>query len=583
MTLAAQTQETMSGNLETAETEKPMDWLRFRGPNGEGRCPETDLLDSWPEGGPSLLWTLEGLGRGYSSITIADGRLLTMGDLKEGEDESQYVMAFDLKTRERLWTTKVGPKHNDGSRCTPTVDGDRVYAIGTNGDLVCVRAASGALVWRKHFERDFGGKMMSGWRYSESPLIDGDKLVCTPGGKEASIVALNKHTGEMIWQCGIPAIGDRGKDGAGYASVVVSEACNIRQYIQILGRGAVGVRASDGKFLWGYSRIANNVANIPNAIVRDNHVFVTTSYKTGSALLKLVPEGDGVRAEEVYFLGPDQFENHHGGVVLVDDYIYGGDGQNKGGPVCLEFLTGKIAWKENPPAGGSAATLYADGHIIFRYDKGPVYLIKASPEGFEIKGELMPPPGDGPAWAHPVIHDGTLYLRRHDRLVCYDVSNDGNEREPVAETGTPIEIDGAYQVRNKKHNTLLRPRNANSQDGTAIVLYSRQPWKCLSWQFKPGPHTSYQPINFFTNKTFQPTSTESNAEVIQVTAAQDAQEQFWQFVPIGNDLYKIVNLETGKVLTAYEKSNYEVVIRSSSWQDNDEQKWELLDLPELTM
>lgn len=418
---AVETPITGSIVQDATQGKKCEDWLQFRGPNGEGRCLETDLLSSWPEGGPPLLWTLGGLGLGYSSITIADGRLLTMGDLKEGEDESQYVMAFDLKTRERLWTTKVGPKHKDGSRCTPTVDGDLVYAIGTNGDLVCVRADSGALVWRKHFGRDFGGEMMSGWRYSESPLIDGDKLVCTPGGKEASVVALNKHTGEMIWQCGIPAIGDRGKDGAGYASIVVSNACNVRQYIQILGRGAVGIRASDGKFLWGYNRIANKVANIPNVIVRDDHVFVTTSYKTGSALLKLVPDGDGIRANEVYFLGPDQFENHHGGVVLVGDYIYGGDGQNKGGPVCLEFLTGKIAWKENPLAGGSAATLYADGHIIFRYDQGPIYLIEASPEAFKIKGKLVPPPGDGPAWAHPVIHDAKLYLRRQDRLLCYNI------------------------------------------------------------------------------------------------------------------------------------------------------------------
>ena len=421
--LAAETPETVSTIHDAVKTEKPENWLQFRGPNGEGRCTETDLLDRWPEGGPQMLWKLDGLGRGYSSITIADGRLFTMGDLKKGEDESQYVMAFDLKTREKLWSTEVGPKHkNDsGSRCTPTVDGDRVYAIGTRGDLVCVRAATGELVWRRHFEKEFGGKMMSGWGYSESPLIDGEKLVCTPGGKEATIVAINKHTGGMLWQCGISSIGDRGKDGAGYASVVVSDACDVRQYIQILGRGAVGVRASDGKFLWGYNRIANNVANIPNAIVRGDHVFVTTSYKTGSALLKLIPDGDDIRAEEVYFLDPDQFENQHGGVVLVDDHIYGGDGQGKGAPVCLEFLTGKIVWKEKALAEGSAATLYVDGNIIFRYDKGPVYLVEALPEAFKIKGNLVPPPGDGPAWAHPVIHDGKFYLRRHDRLLCYNI------------------------------------------------------------------------------------------------------------------------------------------------------------------
>ncbi len=397
------------------------DWLQFRGPNGEGRSPETGLLQTWPEGGPPLLWTLEGLGKGYSSLTIAGGRMFTMGDIKTGDGVSQHVIACDLNTRKRLWATEVGPKHRDGSRCTPTIDGDRLYAIGTAGDLVCLKAGSGELVWRKNFEKDFGGKMMSGWRFSESPLIDGDRVVCTPGGKEAAIVALNKMTGELVWKCGLPSIGDRGKDGAGYASLVVSEACGVRHYVQILGRGAVGIRASDGKFLWGYNRVANSVANIPNAIVRGDHVFVTTSYKTGSALLKLSAEGDGIKAEEIYFLGPDKFENHHGGVVLVGDHLYGGDGQNNGTPVCLEFLTGEIAWKEKPPAGGSAATLYADGRIIFRYDKGPVIMVEATPEAFRVKGRIEPPNGDGPAWAHPVIHDGRLYLRRHDQLLCYNL------------------------------------------------------------------------------------------------------------------------------------------------------------------
>jgi outer membrane protein assembly factor BamB len=368
-----------------------------------------------------MLWKLDGLGRGFSSVTVVDGRLFTMGDLKNGEKTSQHVIALDLQSRERLWATEIGPKHDDGSRCTPTYDGEYIYAIGTAGDLVCLKTKTGELVWRKNFEKDFGGKMMSGWRYSESPLVDGDKLIVTPGGKQATMVALNKRTGELIWQCDIPSIGDRGADGAGYASVVISEACGVRQYVQILGRGAVGVRASDGKFLWGYNRIANKVANIPSAIVRGDYVFVTTSYKTGSALLKLVRDGENIRAEEVYFLTPKEFENHHGGVVLVGDFIYGGDGQNSGAPVCLEFLTGKIAWKEKAPAGGSAATLYADGNIIFRYDGGRVVLVEATPKAFQIKGSFEPPPGDGPAWAHPVIYDHKLYLRRHDQLLCYDL------------------------------------------------------------------------------------------------------------------------------------------------------------------
>jgi len=397
------------------------DWPHFRGPQGDGICPETGLLSQWPEGGPELLWKIEGLGNGYASVSIVDGKLYTMGDLESADGESQYVMAYDLQTHQRLWATRVGPPHNDGPRCTPTVDGDLLYVIGTSGDLVCAEKATGEVRWRKSFAEDFGGKMMSMWKFSESPLIDGEKLVCTPGGAEATFVALDKATGDLIWKCGIPDIGSRGKDGAGYSSMIVAEIDGVRQYLQILGRGAVGVAADTGKFLWGYNRIANGTANIPTPIVRGNHVFVTTSYKTGSALLKLTRNGETFDVEEVYFHGPSEFENHHGGVVLIGNYLYGGDGQNSGGPVCMNFLTGQIAWKPGAPAGGSAAVLYADGHLIFRYDKGPVFLVEATPEEFRVKGSFTPVQGDGPAWPHPVIHDGKLYLRHKDVLACYDV------------------------------------------------------------------------------------------------------------------------------------------------------------------
>jgi prepilin-type processing-associated H-X9-DG protein len=393
---------------------------QFRGPQRDGACGETGLLKPWPDTGLKLLWKIEGLGKGYAAVSIAGGKILTMGDLKEDDGEKQYVIAYDLATQKRLWTALVGPPHGSGPRCTPTVDGDRVYGIGTMGDLVCVETATGKVAWRKNLMKDFGGRVMSMWRYCESPLVDGDKLVCTPGGKDATIVALNKKTGAAVWKCGIPDIGKRGKDGAGYSSIVVSEAGGVRQYVQMLGRGAVGVAADDGRFLWGYNRIANGTANISNPQARGDHVFVTTAYGTGSALLKLV-SGDKktVKAEEVYFLEAKTFENHHGGVVLVGDHVYGGSGGNRGAPTCLELLTGKIAWKEKAPAKGSAAVLYADGHVLFRYDSGPLYLVEATPKAFTVKGRFEPEKGKGPAWPHPVIHDGKLYLRHHDLLLCY--------------------------------------------------------------------------------------------------------------------------------------------------------------------
>ncbi|MHC4479269.1 MAG: outer membrane protein assembly factor BamB family protein [Planctomycetota bacterium] len=400
-------------------------WAHFRGPNGDGKCPETGLLKSWPEEGPPLAWQIEGLGKGFSAVSIVDGKLYTMGD--HGED--QFVIAIDLGTRKELWRTRVGEwlKHSKpGPRCTPTVDGELLYAIGTHGDLVCMETASGQERWRKNFEKDFDGKMMTGWKYSESPLIDGDKVVCTPGGPDAAIVALDKKTGATIWKAAIPDIGSEGKDGAGYSSIVIGHGCGIKQYVQTMGRGTVGVRADNGKFLWGYNRVANDIANIPMPVIDADYVFCTTSYETGSALLKLVASGDGIKAEELYFLGPEIFENHHGGVVLLDGYIYGGDGKNKGKLTCLEMKTGKIVWKQQKQVGkGSAALLYADGHLYYRYENGLMTLVEATPEALKVKGQFMLASVTGKSWPHPVIVDGKLYLRDHDVLMCYDVNAGG--------------------------------------------------------------------------------------------------------------------------------------------------------------
>lgn len=406
-----------------AHTGWAADWPEFHGPNRDNICPETGLLDQWPEGGPRLLWKLEGLGRGYSTVSIADGRIYTMGDRGgPGGRERQYVMAFDLASRKELWATEVGPPHSDGGpRCTPTVRDGKVYAIGTSGDLVCVRAADGSLLWRKNFQRDFGGVMMSVWRFSESPLVDGEKLVCTPGGPKALLVALSKDTGETIWQCDPGDLGPAGKDGAGYASIVPAEIHGVRQYVTLVGRGVVGVDAQSGKLLWNYNRVANRVANITSPVIRDHHVFVTTSYRTGCALVDVEREGDRWNAREVYFFDYRHFANHHGGVVLVGDAIYGGDGQNQGTPTCLDFLTGKINWKEKALARGSAAVLYADGKLYFRYESGLTALIAADPEEFRVISTFTPDVVDGPAWPHPVICDGKLYLRAHNVLMCYDV------------------------------------------------------------------------------------------------------------------------------------------------------------------
>lgn len=404
------------------------DWPRFRGPTGDGIAPEQGLVDQLPHGGPKLLWKMEGCGRGYSSVAIVGDTLYTMGDRSKGDKAAQFALAFDLATRQLKWESAIGPPHNDGGpRGTPTIDGTSIYVLGTDGDLVCLDRDSGSVRWKKNMERDFGGAMMSGWRWSESPLVDRDRLICTPGVAKSAMVALHKMTGETVWTCQIPDIGSRGKEGAGYASVVAADIDGVRQYITIIGQGAIGVAAEDGRFLWGYNRIANHVANIPSPVVKGNQVFVTTSYKTGSALLELKRSGKGFDVQEVYFLTPKEFENHHGGVVLVGDCVYGGDGQNNGIPVCLQFGTGKIHWKERnwtrqEKASGSAAVVYADGHLFFRYEKDAlVAMIEANPNEFRVKGLFHAEVDDGPAWAHPVVHDGKLYLRTNDVVMCYDL------------------------------------------------------------------------------------------------------------------------------------------------------------------
>ncbi len=404
----------------TAALASAADWPQFRGPNRDGISTEKGLLQEWPEAGPPLAWKMTGLGRGYASISIAGGKIFTMGD----RGDSQYVIAFDLNTRKELWATKAGGPWGDGGpRCTPTVDGELCYALGTNGELVCLEVATGKEVWRKKFEKDFGGKMMSGWTWSESPLVDGQKLICTPGGDKAGLVALDKKTGDVLWKCALPKLGPKGGDGAGYASAVISEAGGVRQYVQLMGRGLVSVAAKDGKFLWSNNNVANDTANITNPVVNGNYVFGTSSYGTGSALVKVTKAGSGVKAEQVYFLDTNKFQNHHGGVVLVDGYLYGGHGQNQGQLTCVEMKTGKIAWQQKKTTGKeSAAVIYADGNLYCRYQNGIMVLVAATPKGYQEKGKFKLASISGPSWPHPVILDGKLYIRANDDLLCYDVS-----------------------------------------------------------------------------------------------------------------------------------------------------------------
>jgi outer membrane protein assembly factor BamB len=424
-----------------AGTASSADWPQWRGADRDGRSAETGLLQEWPEGGPPLAWKASGLGGGYSSVSMDGERVFTMGDLGDG----QYVLALSRDDGKQLWKTRVGETHKDqylGPRSTPTIDGDRIYAVSTDGDVVCLEAASGEVQWSRNLPEQFGGRLMKAmgtydWKFAESPLVDGDRVIVTPGAPDAVLVALDKTSGEEIWRAAIPELGEAGTDGAGYSSVVVSEAGGVRQYVQLVGRGVIGVEAASGRFLWGYNRVANNVANIATPLVQGDLVFASTGYGTGSVLLRLAADGDGIGAEEVYYLEADTMQNHHGGLILDGGHVYTGTGHNKGFPLAIELATGKVAWGPIRNDGeNSAAISYADGRIYMRYQNGLMILVEATPEEYRERGSFMIPEVEKESWSHPVVAGGKLYLREQDNLWVYDVRDTADTAAPAAEGGT---------------------------------------------------------------------------------------------------------------------------------------------------
>ncbi|MDG2185767.1 MAG: PQQ-binding-like beta-propeller repeat protein [Mariniblastus sp.] len=401
---------------EASDPQSSAAWPHWRGPGRDGVSSETGLLKDWADGSPPLLWSAKGMGQGFSSVSVANDRIYTMG--KKG-GQTQLICA-SLQDGSLIWSTPAG----SGSKpnCTPTVDAvaNLVFGLTFDGDLLCVKADTGKEVWRKNFSRDFGGKMMSQWGYSESPLIDGERLICTPGGDQVVMVALDKRTGKKIWSTPMP-----GSGGAGYATPAISEGGGTRQYITLVGKGLISIKASDGKPLWHYPRIANKTANVPTSIVRDNYVFCSTGYGDGgSALLELKRDGQGVQYREVYYRKSAELQNHHGGMVMLGDHIYMGHGHNKGFPVCFNWKTGQPTWGPlRGPGKNSAAIVAADGGIYFRYQDGTMALIEANSREYKSKGEFRIATVNGNSWSHPVIVDKKLILRDQDDLHCYDLES----------------------------------------------------------------------------------------------------------------------------------------------------------------
>jgi outer membrane protein assembly factor BamB len=402
------------------------DWPGWMGADRTGVSQDTGLLKEWPKTGPKLLWKVADIGEGYSTPSIAEGKIYLMSNRGLNDE---FAIALNAKDGSKIWEKRIGkvgpntsPANYPGARSTPTVDGDTVYVLGSDGDLACLDASNGEIRWKKNLRNDFDGQPGS-WVYAESPLIDGDVLVCTPGGDTATLVALNKTNGEVIWKAAVPgkAIDVGGmsmkSNTAAYASAIVATVGGVKQYIQSLTGGLVGVAAKDGKLLWRYDKLTGStMCNTP--LFHDGCVFLsalTPKGAAGSALVQLTATDGSVTANEIYHT--KALAVHHGGVVRIGDAIYG---TSQAGLVCIDFKSGETKWQNRCVGKGSIAA--ADGRLYVRGENGKVALVEATPDAYKEIGRFEPPDHSPKnVWPHPVIAGGRLYLRDQNVLLCYDV------------------------------------------------------------------------------------------------------------------------------------------------------------------
>jgi outer membrane protein assembly factor BamB len=399
-----------------AATAYALDWPQWRGPARDGLSAETGLLQEWPAGGPPLLWQVNDVGYGFSTPSVSGERLYLMSN----EGDTEFARAYNVTDGKLVWSTRIGkvgnPDQNPnypGARSTPTVDGKQLYALSSDGDLACLESASGRVIWQKNLRADYKGKVGT-WAYSESPLVDGDSLIVTPGGPEATLVALNKNTGETIWKSSVPEAGD-----ANYSSIVKTPIGGITQYVQFLAKGVIGVDAKTGKFLWRYDKTADMRygGSVQTPVVRDNLVYSATTL-VGGGLAQINGGPQDFAVEPKYF--GRKLPIAVGSPVLIGDYLYG---TTNSALLCLDFKSGEIKWEDRSVGAGSLC--YAENHLYLHGENNEVALIAATPESYQEKGRFTPPippeRGRNKAWAYPVVANGRLYIRELGTLWCYDV------------------------------------------------------------------------------------------------------------------------------------------------------------------
>jgi len=391
------------------------EWPCFHGADRQNKSNETGLLKTWPDDGPELLWSVAGLGEGYSSVSVADGLIFTSGTF----NDQTYVFAYDLdgelvwkKPNGSAWKVEVyWARGYDGPRSTPTYDDGVVYHLSELNRLTAYQSETGDMIWSRDLMGDFITGMPD-YGYTESVLIDGNMLYVKPAGRMGFQVCLNKKTGETIWvNNDIPGL-------YAYNSAVLHEFGGYRQLINASSSCYYGVDPKTGKLLWKFDFENEYEVNCSDAVAHNEYVFMSSGEGGGCVLVRLKSSGKNITAEKVW--KTDLMDNYHGGVIYHDGYVYG-SGDRSRGWICIELLTGKLMWKDS---GRMGSLTFADGMLYLYDENGRMRLVKASPEQFEVRGEFRVPRGGvGPYWAHPVVCGGRLYLRHADALYAYNISN----------------------------------------------------------------------------------------------------------------------------------------------------------------
>ena len=395
------------GSFLVAGAAAQSDWPQWRGPDRNGVSTETGLLKQWPQAGPPRAWSTSNLGKGYGTVAIQGDRILVQGT----QGGSSVVFCLNRADGKTIWTRVLGRSLDQdkggGPRGTPTVEGERVYALSEDGDLACLQCKDGSLVWAHNILKEFKASNPQ-WLLSESPLIDGKNLIVTPGGNGAGMAALDKATGKTVWTTRELI------EPAAYSSCIVADVQGVRTIMTLTSLAGVGVRANDGKLMWRYAKVANDTANVTTPLFFKDRVFYTSAYDTGCALLQLKAENGDVKAEPVYF--SREMMNHHGGVVLVNGYLYGFSNTVL---VCMAFDTGRVMWRNRSVGKGSLT--YADGNLYLLGEENTVGLAEANPSAYVERGRFKIDDQGWPSWAHPVVCGAKLYIRNQGVLVCYDI------------------------------------------------------------------------------------------------------------------------------------------------------------------